>query len=72
MGTAEQLAGEGSALVLSPLERRYSVELGGAYAMAPRLSVTGGIRYKLAPTTPTVLDTDRPDQSVYLGTNIAF
>ena len=72
LGTAEQLAGEGSALLLAPLERRYSVELGGAYAVAPRLSVTGGVRYKLAPTTPTVLDTDRPDQSVYLGTNIAF
>ena len=72
MGTAEQLAGEGSAFLMAPLERRYSVELGGAYAVAPRLSVTGGVRYKLAPTAPTVLDTDRPDQSVYLGTNIAF
>ena len=72
LGTAEQLAGEGSALLLVPIERRYSVELGGAYAVAPRLSVTGGVRYKLAPTMPTVLDTDRPDQSVYLGTNIAF
>ena len=67
LGTAEQ-----GALLLAPLERRYSVELGGAYAVAPRLSVTGGVRYKLAPTAPTVLDTDRPDQSVYLGTNIAF
>lgn len=66
-GTAEQ-----GSLLLYPLERRYSVELGGNYAVAPRLSVTGGVRYKLAPTTPTVLDTDRPDQSVYLGTNIAF
>jgi hypothetical protein len=72
LGTAEQLAGEGSALLLVPIERRYSVELGGAYAVAPRLSVTGGVRYKLAPTAPTVLDSDRPDQSVYLGTNIAF
>ncbi|MBC7505104.1 MAG: hypothetical protein H7267_05205, partial [Sandarakinorhabdus sp.] len=52
--------------------RRYSVELGGNYAVAPRLSVTGGVRYKLAPTTSTVLEADRPDQSVYLGTNIAF
>jgi hypothetical protein len=72
LGTAEQLAGEGSALLLAPIERRYSVELGGAYSVAPRLSVTGGVRYKLAPTAPTLLDTDRPDQSVYLGTNIAF
>jgi hypothetical protein len=67
LGTAEQ-----GSILLTPMERRYSVELGGAYAVAPRLSVTGGVRYKLAPTVPTVLDTDRPDQSVYLGTNIAF
>ncbi|KAB7647698.1 hypothetical protein [Polymorphobacter fuscus] len=66
-GTAEQ-----GSLLLYPLERRYSAELSGAYAFAPRLSVTGGVRYKLAPTTPTLLDADRPDQSVYLGTNIAF
>ena len=66
-GTAEQ-----GSLLLAPLERRYSVELGGNYAVAPRLSVTGGVRYKLAPSTPTLLDADRPDQSVYLGTNIAF
>lgn len=66
-GSAEQ-----GNFLLYPLERRYSAELSGAYAVAPRLSVTGGIRYKLAPTTPTLLDADRADQSVYLGTNIAF
>ena len=71
-GTAEQRAGEIGGMLLAPLDRRFSVELGGAYAVAPRLSVSGGVRYKLAPTTPTLLDTDRPDQSVYLGTNIAF
>jgi hypothetical protein len=71
-GTAEQRAGEIGGLLLAPLERRFSVELGGAYAVAPRLSVSGGVRYKLAPTSPTLLETDRPDQSVYLGTNIAF
>lgn len=68
MGTAEQ----GSLLMYAPLERRYSVELGGAYLVAPRLSVTGGVRYKLAPLAPSLLDPDRADQSVYLGTNIAF
>ena len=67
-GTAEQ----GSLLMYAPLERRYSVELGGAYAVAPRLSVNGGVRYKLAPTTPSLLDPDRADQSVYFGTNFAF
>ena len=71
-GTAEQRAGETGGLLLAPLDRRFSVELGGAYSVAPRLSVSGGVRYKLAPTTPTLLETDRPDQSVYLGTNIAF
>ena len=67
-GTAEQ----GSLLALSPLERRYSVQLGGAYAIAPRVSVNGGLRYKLAPLTPSLLDPNRDDQAVYLGTNVAF
>jgi hypothetical protein len=67
-GTAEEI----SPLLSAPLERRYSVEFGGAYAVAPRLSVTGGVRYKLAPETPSLLLPDRADQSVYLGTNFAF
>lgn len=67
-GTAE----EASPLLFAPVERRYSVEFGGAYAVAPRLSVTGGVRYKLAPDSPSLLETDRADQSVYLGTNFAF
>lgn len=68
LGTAEQ----GSLLLYAPLERRYSVELGGAYAVAPRLSVNGGVRYKLAPISPSLLDPNQADQSVYLGTNFAF
>lgn len=72
MGTAEQRVSDLGSALLVPLERRYSVELGGAYSVAPRMSVSGGVRYKLAPNTPTPLDNDRPDQSVYLGTNIAF
>ncbi len=67
-GTAEK----GSLLAFAPLERRYSVELGGAYAIAPRVSVNGGVRYKLAPLTPSLLDPSRDDQAVYLGTNVAF
>ncbi len=71
--TALQLAAEtGSPLLLSPLERRYSVDFGGAYAIGPRLSLNGGVRYKLAPVSPSILDTDRPDSSVYLGTAFAF
>jgi len=67
-GTAEH----GSLLALTPLERRYSVQLGGAYAIAPRVSVNGGVRYKLAPLAPSLLDPNRDDQAVYLGTNVAF
>ncbi len=67
-GTAEQ----GATLLFAPLERRYSVELGGSYLVGSRLSVTGGVRYKLAPIAPSLLDVDRADQSVYLGTNFAF
>ena len=67
-GTTEK----GSLLAYAPLERRYSVELGGAYAIAPRVSVSGGVRYKLAPLAPSLLDVDRADQAVYLGTNVAF
>ena len=71
--TALQLAAEsGSPLMLTPLERRYSVDLGGAYAVGPRLSLNGGVRYKLAPIAPGLLDTDRADQSVYLGTAFSF
>ena len=67
-GTAE----ERTDLAFTPLERRYSVALGGAYMVAPRLSVTGGVRYKLAPEPVNPLAVDRADQSVYVGTNIAF
>jgi hypothetical protein len=67
-GTAEK----GSLLAFAPLERRYTVELGGAYAIAPRVSVNGGVRYKLAPLSPTLLDPNRDDQAIYLGTNVAF
>ena len=67
-GVAEQ----SSPLLFAPVERRYAVEIGGAYAVAPRLSVTGGVRYQLAPESPSLLETNRADQSVYLGTNFAF
>jgi hypothetical protein len=70
-------AEEGPPLLLSPLappspsllERRYSVEVGGAYLLTPQLSVTGGVKYKttLSPTDPL-----RRDQGVYLGTAFTF
>ena len=71
--TAVQVAAEtGSPLLLTPLERRYSVEVGGAYAVSPRIALSGGVRYKLAPVTPSLLDPDSDDQAVYLGTAFTF
>ncbi len=67
-GTAEK----GGVLAYAPQEHRYSFELGGAYAVAPRLSVTGGVRYSLAPVSPSLLDIDRADQAVYFGTAFSF
>ncbi len=65
-------AEKGSLLFLAPLERRYSVELGGSYLVGPRFSVNGGLRYKLPPGMPSLVEPNSGDQSVYVGTNIAF
>lgn len=59
-------------LVQTPAERRYSVEVGGAYAVAPGIAVTGGLRYKLTPTDGALTDPQRKDRAVYLGTAFAF
>jgi hypothetical protein len=67
-GSAEQ----SQPLAFAPLSRRYSLELGGAYKVAPRFSVTGGVRYRIAPEPPSLLLPNKDDQAVYLGTSIAF
>lgn len=70
-------AEEGPALLLNPLagasptsiDRRYSLDVGGAYLLSPRLSVTGGVNVKqtVGPSDPL-----RRDQGVYLGTAFTF
>ncbi|MGL4541083.1 MAG: porin [Polymorphobacter sp.] len=75
--TSFQLGAEtGAQLPLSPLanpdERRYSAEVGAAYAVSPRLSVTGGVRYQLTPLASGVIDPARIDSSVYLGSAFSF
>lgn len=70
-------AEEGPALLLNPLaslspttiDRRYSLEVGGAYSLTPQLSVTGGLKYK---ETVSPGDPLRRDQAVYLGTAFTF
>ena len=76
--TSVQVAAEeGPALLLNPLasaapaqiDRRYSLEVGGAYSLTPKLSVTGGVKYK---TTLSPVDPLRRDEAVYLGTAFTF
>lgn len=54
------------------LDKRYAVELGGAYALTPRLSVSGGMRYQLITPLDPRLASDREDPSIYLGTSFRF
>lgn len=54
------------------LDKRYAVELGGAYALSPRLSLQGGMRYQLITPLDPRLAGEREDPSVYLGTSFRF
>jgi len=54
------------------LDKRYAVELGGAYALTPRLSLQGGMRYQLITPLDPRLAGEREDPSVYLGTSFRF
>ena len=70
-------AEEGPALLLNPLagatatsiDRRYSLDVGGAYSLTPQLSVNGGVKVKqiVGPADPL-----RRDEGVYLGTAFTF
>lgn len=51
---------------------RLAVEAGGALLLSPSLSVGGGVRYRVAPTHPTPLDSDKDDRAVFIGGKLAF
>lgn len=74
--TSFQLGAEsGDMLPLSPLsspERRYSAEVGAAYALSPRLSLSGGVRAQTMPLAPGSFDPNHIDSSVYLGSAFSF
>lgn len=55
------------------LDRRYSIELGGAYSLSQRFSLSGGVRYRLAPEgeTPRVQQGE-DDGAVFVGTAVSF
>ncbi len=51
----------------------YAVDLGGSYALTRRISVTGGVRYKIQRDRISTLSDDRVDsQAVYVGTAFKF
>jgi hypothetical protein len=51
----------------------YAVDVGGSYDLTKRLSVTGGVRYKIERDRMTTLSDDRVDsKAVYIGTAFKF
>ncbi len=56
------------------LDKRYSVELGGAYTLGRDVSLGAGVRYRIAPSNLTI-DEDaraRRDSSAFVGLGVAF
>jgi hypothetical protein len=55
------------------IDKRYAVELGGAYSLNSRLSLSGGMRYQLVtPLDPSLRNDERADPSVFVGTAFSF
>ena len=51
----------------------YSLDVGGSYDLSRRISVTGGVRYKVERDRISALNDDRVDsQAVYVGTAFKF
>ena len=51
----------------------YAVDVGGSYALTRRISVTGGVRYKVERDRISTLSDNRVDsQAVYVGTAFKF
>ena len=51
----------------------YSLDVGGSYSLSRRLAVTGGVRYNIErDRLPTMQDTRRDSQAVYIGTAFKF
>jgi hypothetical protein len=52
---------------------KYAVDVGGSYSLTRRLSVTGGVRYRVEHDRLSTLADDRVDsQAVYVGTAFRF
>ena len=69
--SADKSAGTAAPALRDP--DNYAVDVGGSYALTRRLSVTGGVRYKVERDRLSALRDDRIDsQAVYIGTAFKF
>lgn len=69
--SADRAEGRAAAPLRDP--DQYAVDVGGSYALTKRLSVTGGVRYKVEHDRLTALSDDRVDsKAVYIGTAFKF
>ena len=69
--SADRSAGTAAPALRDP--DNYAVDVGGSYALTGRLSVTGGVRYKVERDRISALSDNRIDsQAVYVGTAFKF
>lgn len=69
----ENTSGRGTSAILD--ERKYSVDVGGAYHLTPSVSLSGGVKYSLSYQSDrarAARDAEQTNSSVYLGTAINF
>lgn len=69
--SADRSRGEAAPALRDP--DNYAVDVGGSYALSRRISVTGGVRYKIERDRASALSDNRVDsQAVYVGTAFKF
>ena len=69
--SADRSAGTAAPALRDP--DNYAVDVGGSYSLTRRLSVTGGVRYKVERDRISALSDNRVDsQAVYIGTAFKF
>lgn len=69
----ENTIGRGTSAILN--ERKYSVDVGGAYHLTPSVSLSGGVKYSLSyqsDASRAAKGAEQTNSSVYLGTAIDF
>jgi hypothetical protein len=68
LATAERSGAFGA----TTAEQRYAFEAQGAYALSSKLSVNGGLRYRLSPEGAGPLTMNAEDRAVFVGGALAF